>query len=49
MISADARILDTMKALAVAAVTALSAYALNNGVGLLPELGINTWYMTHSQ
>lgn len=25
-----------------------AAHGLNNGVGFLPEMGINTWYMLHS-
>ncbi len=27
---------------------ASQAAALNNGVGLLPEMGFNTWYMLHN-
>lgn len=25
-----------------------SAHGLNNGLGLVPEMGVNTWYMFHS-
>ena len=29
------------------AIAAAGATALNNGVGLLPEMGANMWYMLH--
>ena len=41
-----ARLLAAAAAAAAAALP--TATALDNGMGLLPEMGINTWYMLHS-